>query len=254
MLIYSNGFTETDLALSRENGFGIEVLEYTNPASLDDFENSHPKVARLLHGIKCASMHGAYRDLFSASTDPLIREVTKQRFVQSIQAARFHKIGRVVFHSPYKRAFDGYSKAATQDFLKRTVDFWLQFEENIPNGITVYVENVEDDKPEVFARIFEETGSGKIRCCFDIGHAHCNSAAPVGEWLDVLGDFVQHVHLHDNDGKSDQHLPLGKGNAPLFNAIIKVLGRSGTRVPFVLECDVFESAKWLDRHGFDIFD
>jgi sugar phosphate isomerase/epimerase len=29
--------------------------------------------------------------------------------------------------------------------------------------------------------------------------------------MDQLGDRISHVHIHDNVGKKDEHLPLGKG-------------------------------------------
>jgi sugar phosphate isomerase/epimerase len=42
----------------------------------------------------------------------------------------------------------------------------------------------------------------------DVGHAHTNDA--VKEFLQA--DFqVAHHHLSDNDGRRDQHLPIGKG-------------------------------------------
>ena len=43
---------------------------------------------------------------------------------------------------------------------------------------------------------------------FDIGHANTNGL--VFDFLAEIGKVI-HVHLHDNKGKSDEHLQLGKG-------------------------------------------
>ena len=57
------------------------------------------------------------------------------------------------------------------------------------------------------------------------------------------------MHLHDNDGTGDQHLPLGKGTIPIEEAINKIMQKSGDDVVFVLECDAPESVKWLEMKG-----
>lgn len=49
---------------------------------------------------------------------------------------------------------------------------------------------------------------------------------PFGEFLDLLGDRVVHVHFQDNDGHSDAHLPFGEGCLPLED-VIGVLRRHG---------------------------
>ena len=42
--------------------------------------------------------------------------------------------------------------------------------------------------------------------CLDVGHAHMNEC--LGEFLTVP---FTHLHLHDNDGRLDQHLAVGEG-------------------------------------------
>ena len=55
---------------------------------------------------------------------------------------------------------------------------------------------------------------GYLSCtghCFDIGHWFLFSEVPIDEWLDAMGPYLRHLHLHDNTGKSDAHLPVGEG-------------------------------------------
>ncbi len=49
--------------------------------------------------------------------------------------------------------------------------------------------------------------------CFDLGHLHTLGGSP-GEYIRALSSRLIHVHLHDNLGDWDAHLPLGEGNAP----------------------------------------
>lgn len=45
----------------------------------------------------------------------------------------------------------------------------------------------------------------------DIGHLNLYDRDPV-EYLDYFRDRIEHVHLHDNNGLMDLHLPVGAGN------------------------------------------
>ena len=242
MLIYNTAFSIDDMDYLRENKLGLEVFHYAQPDFLDDFDNSKQKVAEYMQGMKGVSMHGAYMDLSYTSADRLICDVTKKRFLQIIEAAKFHSVKNIVFHSSYKRAYDN-----KDTYLERATEFWSEFEKNIPGDITIYIENIEDNDPEVFVKLIKNINNKNIRCCFDIGHAHCNSDVPVNTWIDTLGDLICHVHLHDNNGTGDEHLPLGKGNILLVDAINKLIKLD---VPFVLECNIKESLKWLKDFGF----
>jgi len=37
------------------------------------------------------------------------------------------------------------------------------------------------------------------------------------EWIDELGGYVKELHLHDNFGQYDEHLPVGDGNFPFHD-------------------------------------
>ena len=253
MIIYCTDFSEKDAAFARANGFGVEVLKYSHPVFADNFEENRSVVAQYVDGAAGVAMHGAYHDTFYTSVDPLIQEVAKKRFVQSMEIAAFHSIQRVVFHSSYRKFLNGFSTEATDAFVKGTVDFWTELEKSIPEGMTIYIENVEDEDPDVFVQIFEGINSPKIRCCFDIGHAYFSGqAVSLNRWIDVLKKYIGHVHIHDNNGSHDNHLPLGQGSILLPGAINKILHTVGEDTPFVVECDLEESVRWLRNIGFDV--
>lgn len=57
----------------------------------------------------------------------------------------------------------------------------------------------------------------------DFGHANLFDRTPE-EFIRKFHKKLKHVHMHDNNGREDQHLPLGMGNMNLDN-VIKLLKR-----------------------------
>jgi sugar phosphate isomerase/epimerase len=40
------------------------------------------------------------------------------------------------------------------------------------------------------------------------------SATSLDEWMNELGSRLGQIHIHDNNGIYDEHLPIGEGNFP----------------------------------------
>jgi sugar phosphate isomerase/epimerase len=55
----------------------------------------------------------------------------------------------------------------------------------------------------------------------------------VEEWLLPLADRLREFHLHDNHGKSDEHLPIGAGTFP-FRSLKQLIKQADNPI-FVLE-------------------
>ncbi len=72
--------------------------------------------------------------------------------------------------------------------------------------------------------IIEEVNSQNFAALLDTGHVNVNSES-LADYVFQLGEKLKHIHVDDNDGKSDDHLPPGMGTInfdPLFNALKKV--------------------------------
>jgi sugar phosphate isomerase/epimerase len=78
-------------------------------------------------------------------------------------------------------------------------------------GCSVMVENLIHTfgTVEALSAIFEAAPSARWH--LDIGHAHAAGPGTLDALLASFGDRLVHVHVHDNDGTADQHLPLGEG-------------------------------------------
>ena len=67
-----------------------------------------------------------------------------------------------------------------------------------------------------------DNSSDRFGFCFDTGHFNLFSKVSIDEWLKKLGSHLLEVHLHDNKGDKDSHLPLGEGTFP-FSEYFKIL-------------------------------
>jgi sugar phosphate isomerase/epimerase len=68
-------------------------------------------------------------------------------------------------------------------------------------------------------------------------------------WITTLGERITYVHLHDNDGSGDQHLPLGQGNLPLLE-VLAALETHAPRAIWMIEAEATASLAWLAEHSY----
>ena len=73
----------------------------------------------------------------------------------------------------------------------------------------------------------------------------------VKEYLDAFADRLAHIHIHDNHGEQDEHLPLGDGKID-FKKVVKLLKGIGyektiTFEVFTSRSDAARSMRFLKR-------
>jgi sugar phosphate isomerase/epimerase len=107
-------------------------------------------------------------------------------------------------------------------------------------GVTICVENTTSEMgdPSYLRAFVDETRLTGLRFNFDIGHAHL-AELPEDERLEKsfspLRDLVSSVHLHDNHGDKDEHLPPYEGTID-WPAAVKILQSAPqASLPIVLE-------------------
>lgn len=92
----------------------------------------------------------------------------------------------------------------------------------------------------------------KIKVHFDVGHANISGGLPtIKRFIYYFGDRVAHIHVHDNHGKHDEHLALGKGNIN-WKQVVYFLKKYGYDKTFTLEVfksnkDLFKSLKYFKK-------
>lgn len=90
------------------------------------------------------------------------------------------------------------------------------------------------DNPEIFAEILKQVPGLKIH--LDVGHCNIGADANelVSEFFNDFGDKIIHLHVHDNNGVVDEHLPLGAGDINWPN-MVKIIKSSGFDSTITLE-------------------
>lgn len=107
-------------------------------------------------------------------------------------------------------------------------------------GVTICVENTlsEMGSPDYLRTFVDETRLTGLRFNFDIGHAHL-AEFPEEERLEKsfapMKELVSSVHLHDNHGEKDEHLPPYDGSIQWPGAIKLLKSASQEGLPVVLE-------------------
>src|SRR5215468_4306941 len=110
-------------------------------------------------------------------------------------------------------------------------------------GVTICAENTlsEMGNPEYLRAFVDETRLTGLRFNFDIGHAHL-AELPEEERMEKsfapLRELVSSVHLHDNHGDKDEHLPPYDGSID-WPAAIKTL-QSGPQADLLLVLELKE--------------
>ena len=199
------------------------------------------------HHLQLVSLHAPNRRDLSAmrgSGAPLsICEVERVRRVEAMDALK--RVIDVANDLPYARLILHMgSSRETADPRKRDAAF-SSLEHLILHarhaGVTICVENTQSEmgSPDYLRAFVDETRLTGLRFNFDIGHAHL-AEFPEEQRLEKsfspLRELVSSVHLHDNHGEKDEHLPPYDGSIHWPDAIklLKSAAQNGG-LPLVLE-------------------
>ncbi len=238
-------------ALLTQGRVGLEVLDFANPTLLTS--GWEQRLAELLPLCQQwpgpITMHGPFLDLSPASPDPGLRELTLHRYRQALDIAGQLKARYLVFHSQYNPSVREPDYQA--NWVAANTRFWTNLLPEIEaNNATVVLENVWDPRPDHIMSLLASVNSPRLRSCLDVAHAHLSSEVPLVGWVDGLGDKLAYVHLSDNQGQWDEHLPLGEGTID-FDSLLAALETRAFAPWFVLEVprfrDAVRSLKFLGR-------
>ena len=112
-------------------------------------------------------------------------------------------------------------------------------------GVRIAIEN---GRCELVARLLDAHGPDFLGLCYDCGHGNIEGAAGL-DWLDKLKGRLISVHLHDNDGRADQHrIPFtGTVDWPrLAGLIARSAYRKGVNCEATMANDgIADPAQWL---------
>ncbi len=188
--------------------------------------------ASLNHAGLSATVHAPFMDLNPGAVDPLVSQATLFRCQQTLDAAAILGAKLVVFHPGYDRwRYSGNSGL----WIDQSKNFWprlLKCAEQLK--IRLALENIFEENPETLITLVNEIDSDWLGHCFDTGHWNLFGQVSLTDWLSALGSRLFHLHLHDNFGDRDAHLPIGEGKID-FPLLFDWLARHHINATMTLE-------------------
>jgi sugar phosphate isomerase/epimerase len=217
---------ERYLELARQRDLGIEIQEFYLPDLMwGDWRARLDEYQRLLADFKGnLSIHNAFYSLDHFGLDPRVLALTQKKYDFIFMIARELGCKQIVSHFVWNPFIRG-------DWLIRWQEAEVKFWEPYVNraaeeGIVLVGENTSEPRPDYIKAIVDKIDSDHFKFVLDVGHAHLFSESPLADWITTFGDDLAYMHLHNNDGITDQHNPLHKGTID-FDAIFQTLDQAG---------------------------
>ena len=242
--LYISTIDENAAALARSYQTGLELADFCTALNLDEPERTPREAAMAgsMRGVSRFVLHAPFCELTPCAVDPAVGEVSRRRYRQAAELALSHGVKRMVVHSGFiPNVYD------PRWYLDQAPRFWQEFLAEQPADFQLLLENVLDTDPCLLPRTAAAVDDPRLGLCLDVGHAAVYSDRPVREWAEAFLPYLRHVHLHDNDGVTDCHLPLGEGKLPLLPCLADL---EQARPTYTLEnMDAAPSLRWLERQG-----
>lgn len=209
--------------------------------ALDRFERKvFKEVSRILKREELIpTIHLPFMDLSLAALDPWIRKVSLKRLFQGMEIASFFEPELCIFHSGYHPDYhreprEEWRRVFMEESLPLILDKAQEF------SLKLSLENVFEPDPEFMKPVYDFF-KGRLSWCFDPAHARVFSEKEEMEWLYALYPFLSEIHCHDNLGKWDDHLALGKGVIK-FKEIFQFLKEKRLKPSLTIEAKKKEDA------------
>lgn len=219
----------------------FDAVDFARHAGLEAFEvwadhpHAHPdetasdvrtRLRRDLAEFARVSVHGPLGNASLASINPGIWRESVRQYLGAIELA--HDIGAtvVVVHpgdlrdARFLSDFTRLSEEALGQLARRAEEL----------GVDLAVENCGpyhagvDRTAAGLVALIEGAGSRRVGACLDVGHAAVNGN--LSDLVRLLGERIIHLHVHDNHGRRDEHLPVGRGTID-FGPLAPLLPRFG---------------------------
>ena len=220
-------------ALDFIEGLGLEYAELVHqfPSEVID--------AELLESYNLKySIHAPFMDVNIASLQDQSRLNSIKQIKSSIDLANEIDAEAVVIHPGVTSYLPNkFFKKEVNEFAMKSMVELGRYGEDL--GVLTTFENMPAFESMLFndmEKLNEFLTSHELYMTLDIGHA--NHAGYPAEAM--YFDSIKHIHIHDNFGDDDSHLPLGEGSIDL-KCIVNTLEKNNYDGIYILEVNDYDS-------------
>jgi sugar phosphate isomerase/epimerase len=209
---------------------GFDYLELTLDAPLAHHDVVRRQRSEILAALADAGM-GLVCHLptfvYTADLTPAIRQASRDEMRRSLDVAADLGAEKVVAHPPASGFMGAYAEDLVEPLAAEGLAEMLDHAE--ARGVSICLENMFPRyrlgvEPSFFAPLLESHPN--LRITLDTGHAFIEGrrGGRLMDFIKALGSRIGHLHVSDNNGRRDEHLPLGQGKIP-FDRVARALRR-----------------------------
>ena len=207
---YKYSFSEM-IKLIKEAGFQSVMTywgdEYNDTCSPKELE---PGIVRN-SGLNLENTHFSFTGINNIWKDSLDGQDIFNMYYSYIDNCKTYEIPTAVMHVSSGENPPPYNRLGLDRF-RRLV------EKAEKDCVNIALENTRN--PEYLDYIYSNINSDRLKFCYDSGHENCYTKG--ANFLAKYGDKLGALHLHDNNGKSDQHLLPFDGNIDWKQKILQI--------------------------------
>jgi len=201
-------------------------------------------------GLGC-TLHAPFLDLAPGGQDRPILMASRHKLRLAFELIKVFQPRSIVCHLGYEDNKHDYKR---ETWFATAAETWQELLPLAARHQTIMMlENTYETGPEMHQAMFTRLNSPYARLCLDLGHVSAFARGRWQDWLPALDPWLGQLHLHDNHGQRDDHLPVGEGCldfAGLFAYLHeKALNPLVTLEPHS-EKDLWQTIKNLDRLGY----
>jgi sugar phosphate isomerase/epimerase len=160
-------------------------------------------------GLRC-TLHAPFNDMLPGAEDKNVLQATREKLLRCFDLIEILQPCSIVCHLGYLEYVHSYN---TELWLANSLETWKRLLLLAENQETpVMFENTYEADPQIHRMVLENLDSPSARFCLDVGHLLAFARTSWHEWVASLERWLGQLHLHDNHGLRDEHLPVGKGD------------------------------------------
>jgi sugar phosphate isomerase/epimerase len=173
---------------------------------------------------------------------PRVRQAALDELRRCVDIA--HHLGAGLCTTHFRGWPSFLSEASGYDYYRQALSILVSH--GAQHGVKIAMENGSDNRHQLkyFREIFHRVP--ELRLLFDIGHGNVGTAASVTrDYLFALADRLDHVHISDNGGTGDDHLPFGAPRKGGINLRQELRILRSFRYDGRITVEVFGDRRWL---------
>jgi sugar phosphate isomerase/epimerase len=175
--------------------------------------------------------------LSTADLTDRLRQASVDEVLASLEVATDLQPLKVVLHPSYVMGLGAHVPELTRVHAMESLEIIVEKAHAL--GLCLCLENMFPRTqwlihPQEFVDVLAKFPT--INLLLDVGHAHIGDAEGKKclRFIEMFPDRIGHLHVSDNYGKEDQHLPIGAGIID-FPRVVKALKKTGYNDTMTLE-------------------